>query len=140
MNQQQNRPQSQPFSAEQVQRAIREGGRALVELAERVGGQVKNQGLTTNQIRNVYGLVKQMEMRMKAAQRQDSAWNWQHELAMLKPKMAYAAARASGRGAEILAQVLSRAIDEVGSDALKFARFVDLFEAILAYHKAAGGR
>jgi hypothetical protein len=31
MNQQQNRPQSEPFTVEEVQRAIREGGRALVE-------------------------------------------------------------------------------------------------------------
>jgi hypothetical protein len=35
MNQQQNRPQSEPFTVEEVQRAIREGGRALVELAGR---------------------------------------------------------------------------------------------------------
>jgi CRISPR-associated protein Csm2 len=140
MNQQQNRPQSEPFTVEEVQRAIREGGRALVELAERVGRSVKKEGLTTNQIRNIYGFVKQIEMRMKAAQRQNTAGNWEHELVMLKPKMAYAAARASGRGAEILARVLSHAIDEVGSDARKFARFVDLFEAILAYHKEAGGR
>jgi CRISPR-associated protein Csm2 len=139
MNQQQNRPQLEPFTAEQVQRAIREGGRALVELAERVGRQARNQGLTTNQIRNIFGLVKRIEMEMRKGS------DWQHELAMLKPKMAYAAARAKDKnkkdtGAETLARVLSLAIDEVGSDDSKFARFVDLFEAILAYHKAAGGR
>jgi len=131
MNQQtrQHAPPDQ-VSADQVQRAIHEGGRALVELAERVGRQVKNEGLTTNQIRNIYGLVKKMEMKGFSA----------HELMMLKPKMAYAAARASGRGAQILSKVLSHAIDAVGSDASKFPRFVDLFEAILAYHKAAGGK
>lgn len=131
MNQQtrQHAPPDQ-VSADQVQRAIYEGGRALVELAERVGRQVKNEGLTTNQIRNIYGLVKKMEMKGFSA----------HELMMLKPKMAYAAARASGRGAQILSKVLSHAIDAVGSDASKFPRFVDLFEAILAYHKAAGGK
>jgi CRISPR-associated protein Csm2 len=138
MNQQQNRPQGRPqsesYSPDQVQRAIREGGRALVELAERVGRQVKNEGLTTSQIRNIYGLVMQMEMEMRKGS------DWEHELAMLKPRMAYAAARASGRGANTLAQVLSHAIDAVGSDPSKFSRFVDLFEAILAYHKAAGGR
>lgn len=131
MNQQtrQHAPPDQ-VSADQVQRAIHEGGRALVELAERVGRQVKNEGLTTNQIRNIYGLVKKMEMKGFSA----------HELMMLKPKMAYAAARASGRGTQILSKVLSHAIDAVGSDASKFPRFVDLFEAILAYHKAAGGK
>ncbi|CUU34968.1 MAG: type III-A CRISPR-associated protein Csm2 [Fimbriimonadales bacterium] len=139
-NRPQNRPQSETPPAEEVQRAIRDGGKALVDLAERVGRQVKNEGLTTNQIRNIYGIVKQMEMRMKAPQQSDTGWNWYHELMMLKPKMAYAAARASGRGAETLAKVLSVAIDEVGSDRGKFPRFVDLFEAILAYHKAAGGK
>jgi CRISPR-associated protein Csm2 len=139
MNQPQNKPQgkpqsSEPYPPEQVHRAIREGGRALVELAEQVGRRVKNEGLTTNQIRNIFGLVKRMEMEMRKGS------DWKHELMMLKPKMAYAAARASGRGAETLARVLSHAIDAVESDASKFSRFVDLFEAILAYHKAAGGR
>jgi len=133
-----NRPQQQQpgqFTKERVQQAIQEGGRALVELAEQVGRQAKNQGLTTNQIRNIYGLVKKMEMDYKMG-REFS----EHRLVMLKPKMAYAAARASGQGAKMLADVLSHAIDAVGSDTEKFPRFVDLFEAILAYHKAAGGK
>lgn len=134
MNQQRQQQQSES-SRDQVHRAIHEGGRALVELAERVGKQAKNQGLTTNQIRNIYGLVKKMEMDYKMG-REFS----EHRLMMLKPKMAYAAARASGSGAKTLANVLSQAIDAVGSDASKFPRFVDLFEAILAYHKAEGGK
>ena len=36
--------------------------------------------------------------------------------------------------------MLTWAINEVGENADHFARFVDFFEAILAYHKAAGGR
>jgi CRISPR-associated protein Csm2 len=86
--------------------------------------------LTTSQIRNVYGFVKQMEMR---------GFN-SAEFVLLKPKLAYAAARANADGARQLRDVLSWAIDEVGEDEQKFARFVDFFEAILAYHKAAGGR
>lgn len=133
MNQHQSQgrqPSQEQFNRDEVHRAIREGGRTLVELAERVGKQVKNQGLTTSQIRNIYGLVKKLEMKGFNA----------HEMMMLKPKMAYAAARASGQGARTLSQVLSYAIDAVGSDPAMFPRFVDLFEAILAYHKAAGGK
>ncbi len=133
MNQHQSQgrqPSQEQFSRNQVHQAIHEGGRTLVELAERVGRLVKNQGLTTSQIRNIYGLVKKMEMK---------GFN-EHEMMMLKPKMAYAAARASGQGARTLSQVLSDAIDAVGSDPEKFPRFVDLFEAILAYHKEAGGK
>ena len=39
-----------------------------------------------------------------------------------------------------LKQVLTQAIDLVGRDRARFTRFVEFFEAIMAYHKAAGGR
>jgi CRISPR-associated protein Csm2 len=90
---------------------------------------VKEKGLTTSQIRNAYGLVKQMQM---------SGFD-EHEFALLKPKLVYAAARAGKDGAHQLGAVLGWGIDAVGSDPAQFERFVDFFEAILAYHKAAGG-
>ena len=62
-----------------------------------------------------------------------------HKLLMLKPKLAYAAKRHGG-GVNTLKNVLTQAIDRVGNDSEKFNRFVDFFEAILAYHKAYGGR
>jgi CRISPR-associated protein Csm2 len=123
-------------SREEVQRAIREGGRLLVEIAERLGPRLKDGHLTTSQIRNIYGMVKRMEISGFDA----------HEFVLLRPKLAYAAARAARtardneRGAQELKDVLTWAIDEVGADETKFARFVDFFEAILAYHQAAGGR
>ena len=57
---------------------------------------------------------------------------------MLKPKLAYAAAR--HRSVEQLKEALTIAIDKVGNDEKKFQNFVDFFEATLAYHKDAGGR
>ena len=39
----------------------------------------------------------------------------------------------------MLKEILTQAIDRVGDDQKKFNRFVDFFEAILAYHKAYGG-
>ena len=113
---------------EKVQQAIRDGGKTLVEVAENLGRRLQQEKLTTSQIRNVFGTVKMMEMRGFDP----------HEFVLLKPKLAYAAARAPS--AESLKRVLSPAIDEVGNDEAKFDRFVDFFEAILAYHKAAGGR
>lgn len=127
---QQPRAQDERLSQQQVQQIIRQGGKALVDAAEKLGPRLKNGGLTTSQIRNVYGTVKQMEMRPFDA----------NEFILLKPKLAYAAARANTNGARELKDVLTWAIDEVGTDETKFARFVDFFEAILAYHKAAGGR
>lgn len=134
MPQQQGTPAQQqsqlPANRQQVIQAIREGGVALVAVAEALGPHLHRGRLTTSQIRNVYGMVKKMEM-----QGFDP-----HEFALLKPKLAYAAKRARARGADDLKTVLSWAIDEVGTDSAKFARFVDFFEAILAYHVAAGGK
>ncbi|GIX48031.1 MAG: type III-A CRISPR-associated protein Csm2 [Candidatus Tectimicrobiota bacterium] len=118
------------LSQGEVQQVIRQGGKVLVQVAERLGPRLQRTGLTTSQIRNIYGMVKQMEMRGFDA----------GEFVLLKPKLAYAAARANVQGARELKDVLSWAIDEVGDDEKKFTRFVDFFEAILAYHKAAGGR
>lgn len=119
-----------PVKQEDVVRSIREGGMSLVQTAEVLGKHLKNGNLTTSQIRNIYGMVKRMELQ---------EFN-PHEFALLKPKLAYAAKRARARGAEDLKQVLSWAIDEVGTDSQKFLRFVDFFEAILAYHVAEGGK
>lgn len=108
---------------------ITEGGETLVKEAEQLGKQLAR-NLTTSQIRNIYGAVKKMQMKGKP----DT-----HKLLMLKPKLAYAAKR-HGRGVDMLKDVLTQAIDHVGDDQQKFNRFVDFFEAILAYHKDAGGR
>lgn len=123
-------PQQQSLSNQKVQQVIQQGGMPLVKAAEDLGPRLQKGGLTTSQIRNVYGMVKKMEMRGFDA----------NEFVLLKPKLAYAAARANKAGARELRDVLSWAIEAVGSDQTRFARFVDFFEAILAYHKAAGGK
>lgn len=110
-------------------RVIAEGGEILVKEAEQLGKHLAR-NLTTSQIRNIYGAVKKMQLKGKP----DT-----HKLLMLKPKLAYAAKR-HGEGVDTLKEVLTQAIDHVGDDQQKFNRFVDFFEAILAYHKDAGGR
>ena len=63
---------------------------------------------------------------------------------MLKPKLAYAAARnqAVTDLKDALTQAIDKVIDEVAEEKkkFKFKNFVDFFEATLAYHKAAGGQ
>ena len=54
--------------------------------------------------------------------------------------MVYQAARERGGGVKELTNVLTPAIDLVGENRNRFQNFVDFFEAILAYHTAAGGR
>lgn len=111
-------------------RVVTEGGETLVKEAEQLGKQLAR-NLTTSQIRNIYGAVKKMQMKGGELDT--------HKLLMLKPKLAYAAKRHGG-GVDTLKDVLTQAIDLVGNDSKKFNRFVDFFEAILAYHKDAGGR
>lgn len=126
-------PQKPLPSQQDIRDIIQNGGKKLVDTAEELGPRLKNGGLTTSQIRNIYGMVKQMELKGFDA-------NTAREFILLKPKLAYAAERANKEGARILRKVLSDAIDEVGTNEKHFANFVDFFEAILAYHVAAGGK
>ncbi len=103
----------------------------MVQYAEELGLQLKRENLSTSQIRNVFESVKKMEMKKFDP----------NELMLLKPKLAYSAARPGAkRGARTLREILSKAIDYVGDDEEKFGNFCDFFEAILAYHRAAEKR
>lgn len=108
---------------------IEEGGEALVNAAEDLGNRLENRQLKTAQIRKVYGAVKKIQM---------SDVFRRNDLIMLKPKLAYAAAR--NNEVTDLKDALTQAIDRVGDDPQRFKNFVDFFEATLAYHRAAGGR
>ena len=105
---------------------IEHGGDPLVEAAEELGKRLARD-LKTAQIRKIYSAVKKIQM--------NQTFN-RNALILLKPRLAYAAARK--REVEALRDALTQAIDKVDS-AEKFKNFVDFFEAILAYHKAYGG-
>ncbi len=109
-----------------ISEIIEKGGEPLVTAAENLGRKLAR-NLKTSQIRKVYGAVKKIQM--------SEEFN-QNELIMLKPKLAYAAARKPE--VEALKDVLTQAINHVDNTD-KFKNFVDFFEAILAYHKAFGG-
>lgn len=120
-----------------------DGAETLVRVADQLGRQLKDSGLTTSQIRALFGEVRQIEAQWSMGG--DSRKSAGRRLILLKPKMAYRARRASGRAVEELVAVLNPALDQViqareapMQDA-HFKRFVEFFEAILAYHKAYGG-
>jgi CRISPR-associated protein Csm2 len=100
-------------------------------------------GLTTNQIRALFGEVRQIEAQWGIEG--ETHQNAVKRLILLKPKMAYRARRERGRAVQELVEVLKPALDEVVSEKNpkkqneNFQRFVEFFEAILAYHKAYGG-
>lgn len=91
--------------------------------------------VAASQIRNIFSKVRQIEMYWPADVEVDQAG--MRELILLKPKLRYQTARKNEL--EDLAQLLIRAINEV-QNRTQFQRFADFFEAILAYHKAAGGK
>ncbi len=109
-------------------------GQQLVTFARQTAETLVRQGLTTNQIRNIFTEVRKIE----------ALWNTdskkaRRRLEILKPKMEYQTARTKAVGH--LAKVLSEAIDQIqGEDAEAFERFVELFEAILAYHRVLSPR
>ena len=108
----------------------------FIAWAEKFGKKIRF--ITSSQIRNVYGTVKKIEMSAKRDDFDITA------LLMLKPRLAYARARARQREFEDLEEALAKAIDEVskrGEDQYdRLLRFCQGFEAILAYHRAAGGK
>jgi len=127
-NQRHGGNRGQQASYELPDRVIEEGGEPLVEAAEKLGEKLAR-NLKTSQIRKVYGAVKKIQM---------SDEFHRNDLIMLKPKLAYAAAR--NNEVTDLKDALTQAIDRVGDDPQRFKNFVDFFEATHAYHRAAGGR
>lgn len=84
--------------------------------------------LTTSQLRRFFGEVKRQQM---------VGYN-ETDFVLLKPKLAYAVGRAKEKDAKIkdFYLVMSNAIDLVHNEQ-QFKNFIKVFEAIVAYHKAA---
>ena len=94
--------------------------------------------LSTSQIRNVFGEVRRI-------QQKGITNSFDSEVLLLKPKLSYARARANAP--RDLESVLSSAIDAIFQNAInpeqkfqRFENFANFFEAILAYHRAYGGK
>ena len=118
------------------------GAETLVREADKLGKDLANNRLTTNQIRALFGEVRQIEAQWQMGKEQQR--KAERRLILLKPKMAYRAKRERGRGVKELVSVLEPAIDLIISEKGQkkqdnFQRFVEFFEAILAYHKSYGG-
>jgi CRISPR-associated protein Csm2 len=107
-----------------------------IQFTEEFGKYLVDKRFTTSQIRIVYGEIKRIQMSGFSGHKTD--------FLLLRPKMAYAAKRAKSDGASDFEKVLKSAHQAVASgtdgDADRFKNFCDFAEAILAFHKAAGGR
>ena len=136
-------------SETEMEKIIIEGdAEALVTLADRVGDRLVGQSLTTSQMRNVFGTVRQIQMRWSS----DPVQSYR-DAVLLRPKLAYFAERekrakgGKSDGMETLQQILEPALKLLNKGEpdfkereRRFDHFVELFEAIVAYHKKHGGR
>jgi CRISPR-associated protein Csm2 len=116
-----------------------ESGAELVNFARQTAQQLVSANLARAQIRNIF-----TEMRKIEALWESKPNEARRRLNMLKPKMDYQTVRSTP--VKGLRDVLIQAIDEVEKAPSddernkRFRRFVELFEAILAYHRSEGGR
>jgi CRISPR-associated protein Csm2 len=116
----------------------RDEPKTLVEEAQQAGRELAQQRLTKSQIRNIFGTVRQIQASWPHSISPEDEKARVRELLLLKPKLAYQAARQEK--VKPLADVLDLAIDHVDGKRERFQRFVELFEAILAYHTSYGGK
>ena len=138
------RPQTPVPSRQEIERILDGDVEKLVTWADSLGhGLARNERLTTSQVRGFFGAVRQIEAEVQPGQTELEEPTYR-KLVLLKPKLAYQAQREidnrKGEGVLRLKEVLTPAIELVGRDAQRFRNLVEFFEAILAYHKAAGGR
>ncbi len=122
------------ITAEDVIKIITESDSVdtLIDRADNLGSGLRALGLGSTQVRNVFSTVRQIEMNWKPDKATDEMSL--RKLKLLKPKLVYQTKR--NRRMKSLADVLSLAIGHV-KDRNHFTRFMDFFEAIVAYHVAA---
>jgi len=120
-----------------------------IAFAEKFGEYLVRNRLTSSQIRIIYGEVKRIEAALatynpKKEGSAEKLKKYQKDFLLLKPKLAYAASRAGTTGILVFKEVMDKAHSAVSLDIAEmknhFENFADFFEAILAYHKAKGGR
>lgn len=109
-----------------------EASRDAVEYAEEMGKFMANKGLTNSKIRSIYGEIKRIQM--------GGFENEKSSFCLLKPKVAYALGRDDkNEGLKLFKKIFDKA-SELVDNQKKYQNFCNLIEAILAYHKAYGGR
>lgn len=103
----------------------------FVVFAEKVGNYMAKNGLTTSKIRNIYSEIKRIQMDFE---REKAAFY------LLKPKVAYTVGRDKNiDGLKMFKFVFDDCFDCV-TENRHYINFCNIMEAIVAYHKAYGGR
>lgn len=104
----------------------------LVRYAEEAGMFMAKYGLTNSKIRSIYGEIKRIQM--GEFEREKSSFY------LLKPKVAYALGRDDkNEGLSLFKLIFDKCSADV-KDQKTYINFCNFVEAILAYHKANGGK
>lgn len=103
-------------------------GEKLVAYAEKLGRHLAANKMTTSQVRNLFSAAKRINYTEK---------NGAYEKNLLRAQFAYNA----GRFSEVkdFQKVADKALECI-KNSEQFNRFINFFEAVVAYHKAAGGK
>jgi len=114
-------------------------GKDLVEFAK-TKADLWKKDLKRTQIRTIFTEARDIESEWDDKAPEKSM----RRLNLLKAKLAYQEARHKSDAMHGLVDTLTKAIEEVGKasgaqQSERFHRFMELFEAILAYHRAFGG-
>ena len=99
----------------------------FIDLSEKFGTYCAKNGISTSQIRGIFQKVKRLSDDFESSKK---------DLNLLRPKLAYQKGRFSKLGP--LTEVLDDLIKKIKDDST-LRGFKNFFEAIIAYHKAAGG-
>ena len=122
-----------PLKAEYQSRwIISSADTALVDYAEKAGKFMAKKGLTNSKIRSIYGEIKRIQM--SEFEKEKSSF------VLLKPKVAYALGRDEKNEGLILFKEIFDLSSTNVTDQKSFQNFCNFMEAILAYHKAFGGK
>lgn len=102
------------------------------DFAEKIGKYMAENGLTNSKIRSIYGEIKRIQMGQFEKEKAS--------FYLLRPKVAYALGRDSkNKGLQLFKLVFDKYSSAV-SDQKTFHNFCNFLEAILAYHRAHGGK
>lgn len=106
----------------------------LISFAEEAGKYMANNNLTKSKIRSIYGEIKRIQMGQ--FEKEKSSFY------LLRPKVAYALGReekGKSNGMQLFKLIFDKAALEVKTEK-DFNNFCNMLEAILAYHRANGGK
>lgn len=124
-----NKFASMPYDSSWIKNGASE---EMVKYAEIAGQYLAKNGLTNSKIRSIYGEIKRIQM--GEFEKEKSSFF------LLKPKVAYALGRdANNKGLKLFKLIFDRCSADV-SNQQTYLNFCNFIEAILAYHKAFGGK